>query len=401
MAKIIYKCFFAILITILFYSSPVEGQWTSLNTGTIEYLYNVNFPTQDTGYIVLQSGLIKKSENGGQNWSVVNSSADLLDFAFINVQTGFGIDINSTTIYRTNDGGIVWDTAYSETGITLAKIYNNGSDFIYAVGGVTTLDSGLVICSYDGGSTWTRNSFQDGNWDILYAASFLSPAIGYSTDVGSIYKTLDSGQTWVNLNVNQSQVGNSVYFISPDTGFSMATSISRTTDGGISWTMVNTNGNNTAFYDMRFINDSVGYVVGGNGFNAGPILKTTDGGINWDLDTAIVQTFIAITATENSLYVSGTGGALWKTDLTSGISENVLTQENISLIHDFSNHQIIVNGTKVNGSVLIYDSVGKLIKKVSAENGKTVINLNSLSSGIYMFHYLNKSQFATFKGIRP
>src|SRR6187551_3134175 len=100
-----------LIILLLFFlgrGEIVMGQWTSLNTGTIEYLFNVNFPSADTGFVVQQSGIIKKSVNGGLSWSIVNTNVNLLDFAFTSPQIGFGNDLSSGTIYRTINGGQVW-----------------------------------------------------------------------------------------------------------------------------------------------------------------------------------------------------------------------------------------------------------------------------------------------------
>lgn len=375
------------------------GQWTSLNTGTIEYLFNVNFPSPDTGYVVQSSGSIRKSVNSGQSWVFQNANTLVYDIAFTSVQTGFGIDVN--TIYQTLDGGITWDTVYNEPDIYFYKIYNDGPDFIYAIGGDFGGDSAIVITSYDHGLNWTRRAFQEGFWGVLSGGSFLNPALGYVTDGISLFKTLDSGQTWLNICDFTGNAVNTIHFTSPDTGYALATILLRTTNGGLNWTQVNTNGNNTAFYDMKFINNSVGYLVGGNGFNSGPILKTIDSGINWDLDTSSVQTFMALYFANNSmLYASGTGGALWKLDVLSGVNENVENRGKVTLNHDFNEKNFILEGTTAGGEILVYDSYGKMIQLIIPESNRTFIHNEKFAPGIYLIHYIHNKSNLSFRGIK-
>ena len=57
--------------------------------------------------------------------------------------------------------------------------------------------------------------------------------------------------------------------------------------------------------DMLFINDSVGYAVGGKAYNNGIILSTSDGGDTWITDTIIRHGLWAISKNENiKFYIS-------------------------------------------------------------------------------------------------
>ncbi len=58
--------------------------------------------------------------------------------------------------------------------------------------------------------------------------------------------------------------------------------------------------------DMLFINDSVGYAVGGKAYNNGIILSTSDGGDTWITDTIIRHGLWAISKNENN-EVNATG----------------------------------------------------------------------------------------------
>jgi photosystem II stability/assembly factor-like uncharacterized protein len=318
--KNIYKTFIPLIFNSSFLifaiSIPLDcfSQWTSLNSGTSNFLFNVNFPSNDTGYIVQDNGFLRNSIDGGQSWTFVNSNELVYDISFITNDTGWAISNNE--ILKTKNGGAVWNSSYLDLNAQFYwKIYTLNSNSIYAIGINNNYDSAVVTRSIDGGITWIRSTFLE-DFGIPNAISFPQPAIGYIADMSeNIYKSIDSGLTWNIIYSDLISSYNSVYFTSPDTGFIMSTTIQMTTDGGITWNIPNTNGINTAWYDMKFINSMTGFVVGGDGISSGSILKTTDGGFNWDLDTSNVQTFNAIYLTQsNKGFTCGTAGVLLKYD---------------------------------------------------------------------------------------
>ena len=74
--------------------------------------------------------------------------------------------------------------------------------------------------------------------------------------------------------------GYCTYFIDQNIGFvgSNGTGLYRTTNGGTSWTIVYST--TSYFYDIQFVNNNVGWAVGGATPNPA-IIKTTDGGATW------------------------------------------------------------------------------------------------------------------------
>ncbi|MBP7498147.1 MAG: hypothetical protein KA792_10840, partial [Bacteroidales bacterium] len=69
------------------------------------------------------------------------------------------------------------------------------------------------------------------------------------------------------------------YFVNKDTGFATCcnskNSIIKTTDGGLNWTTIYSE-TYQCFYEILFVNENTGYVIGGK-----TILKTIDGGATW------------------------------------------------------------------------------------------------------------------------
>jgi len=100
---------------------------------------------------------------------------------------------------------------------------------------------------------------------------------------GSIYKTIDSGNTWNSQTSITSQHLWSIYFVDNNLGYAAGDTgtIIKTTDGGVGWSNL-TSGTSNNLYDVFFIDNLKGYAVGASGI----ILKTTDGGSNWTSETS-------------------------------------------------------------------------------------------------------------------
>lgn len=85
--------------------SPVEG----------DFFRGVDFPTNQTGYVVGSYGSVFKSTNNGQDWQKIraansvfsNQSTLLRDVAFMNEQSGLIVG-RDNTVLRTDNGGKTW-----------------------------------------------------------------------------------------------------------------------------------------------------------------------------------------------------------------------------------------------------------------------------------------------------
>lgn len=101
-------------------------------------------------------------------------------------------------------------------------------------------------------------------------------------------KTTDGGITWTTINSGTAVDDISqIKFIDLNTGYISGLNgyLAKTVDGGQSWTPLNTG---TTFIGtsnllgLHFVNNNIGFASGGNlQENQSYILKTTDGGITW------------------------------------------------------------------------------------------------------------------------
>jgi len=146
---------------------------------------------------------------------------------------------------------------------------------------------------------------------------------------GTVMRTFDAGTTWhVNKWVNGGGSTNSNYPLYDGHAFDQNTIVAvggngkivRTTDGGVNWTIIDPAGLTSSFYDVFFLNATVGYAGGTTTMD---IWKTTDAGITWTGPIIIPGTANRVYAVdEDTLYFCSTsgnfrrstdGGATWAT----------------------------------------------------------------------------------------
>jgi photosystem II stability/assembly factor-like uncharacterized protein len=149
--------------------------------------------------------------------------------------------------------------------------------------------------------------------DVIYTA-------GYN---GSLLKSVNGGDSWQNLSIQASYI-TEIDFLDTQTGWLCAQGstvtepgvLHKTTDGGLTWTLVQSGPDYLA---MDWVNNSIGYVGGRDGF----FEKTTNGGVTWTQITLPNAQTIAcidfldenhgfVTTSEHKFYRTSDGGQTWE-----------------------------------------------------------------------------------------
>jgi photosystem II stability/assembly factor-like uncharacterized protein len=235
------------------------------------YLYNdIYFTDENTGYL-LSDILLKKTTDGGSNWSNIEFQAmppsQKNRMFFINFNTGW---IAGSRILKTTNSGLNWH-------IQDSTINPNSIHFGNELTGWVTANGGLIYNSTDGGSTWTQQT--SGISDNINKVYFTSLSKGYCAAAwGKILTTSNGGINWIVNTDPGLSFFYDIEFINSNTGFVCGTggTILKTTNSGLNWYHRPT-GNSANFGSIKFISESTGFAFG----TFGAIIKTTNYGDSW------------------------------------------------------------------------------------------------------------------------
>jgi photosystem II stability/assembly factor-like uncharacterized protein len=278
-------------------------------------IYEVSMASDDvvcaTGWGSSASGLqptfTLRSTDGGANWTYETQAEE--DRLYVNM---YGIDFKDEltgisvggssykggVAYKTVDGGLTWKEVYLPSGF-------QGKDISYSGNKICIVGSGGgIIISDDDGETWELKTeiINSTLYDIKLLPNGNIVAAGFYG--GFLYST-DGGSTWGSKFVADNNVCPTVenlFFLDENIGYAAQRNrtVSKTTDGGMTWTQImkDTMATTMNNYDVQFINENLGYVVGKANSNVSAFYKTTDGGANW----SVLEAHPALTNELNTLY---------------------------------------------------------------------------------------------------
>ncbi|ODG99863.1 hypothetical protein A4S05_36050 [Nostoc sp. KVJ20] len=199
------------------------------------YLRCVGFSTPLNGWVgtVSKEQRLYHTTDAGETWAIVenlpeNAPVKICGLSIVNESVVYASGTNDPAdiparMMKTVDGGetwTVWDM--SEYATILIDNYFINEDFGWVVGGKAdnnipkpTRDDVIPVVLYteDGGKTWVNqvadisSSFPLGEWG--WKIFFLNENIGFVSlenfTKGAILKTIDGGQTWKRLRINDDQ----------------------------------------------------------------------------------------------------------------------------------------------------------------------------------------------------
>ena len=300
---------------------------TKLFEETSYYLKDVTFIDTMTGWAVGDvhwdpaqqgyTGTIIKTTDGGTTWTPQNTGVTALLNAvtFIDATTGWVVG-NHGTILHTRDGGETWvpqtiDIADEFRGVAFADAEHG-----WAVTTIpTTYDdffeeytdwNATVWHTSDGGNTWEQQPLPE-DASILHgvdcADAMTAWAVGVTRagedDFGKlehaavIYHTANGGQTWTEQHRVTDLTLTAVDFIDTQRGWAVGfptnsgsdqRAVFHTSDGGQSWDRQEPGNIYAPLWDVEFIDQNQGYIVGANYAAAWgpPVYRTFDGGATWE-----------------------------------------------------------------------------------------------------------------------
>lgn len=300
--------------------------WEKQVSNTSQDLYDVHFVNDSKGFAVGNSGVILKTLDSGNTWSVMDLDFTALNDVFFlksNPLKGWAVGKGSQNMIRTLDGGISWIGMSVAAQNPLFSVYVPTATNGWIVGGLSTASiPEMIRMSDDGGVSW---NLQQGTLNIpkktLYSVYFVNDQYGWIVgDAGVINKYPGFGSSeWLTQNSGVTSNLRDVFFINASTGWVVGWSGTclKTTDGGQNWIKksIPTNADLQAVY-FTSLND--GWIVG----KGGTILHSSDGGETWISQSS---------GTNADLYginfplpgrgwAVGTGGTILSLESSGGIS---------------------------------------------------------------------------------
>ncbi len=186
------------------------------------------------------SGVIKRTTNGGTDWSTVQTMG-MLELVTSIVKTSAGIFVStgvyqSTTgkIYFSNDNGATWSEKSNSLGSVLV-LTASGSDVLYAGN-----HNGDIYTSVDDGDNWTQIR-TGADKDIGSMAINASGHIYIGVENEGIYRTTNNGGVWSQMNNGLGNKQVSAILLVNDTLFFAGTpgdGVFRTVNSGGLWSDV-------------------------------------------------------------------------------------------------------------------------------------------------------------------
>jgi photosystem II stability/assembly factor-like uncharacterized protein len=199
---------------------------------------------------------------------------------------------NSGLILHTTDGGTSWSSQDCGTTNAIQNIF-----FVGLNGWLCTNGNPNILLSTDSGATWTApvdaSPFPGAALRALYVADATHAWFGGEsltpTSVAFI-KTTDGGATLSNISIaTGSRMISSLHF-SGSTGYGAGSTglIIKSVDEGDTWVTLES-GTTSDLYAVSFISSIEGWVAGDNG----EVLYTADGGGTWTQQSGIDGSFNA------------------------------------------------------------------------------------------------------------
>jgi len=283
------------------------------------HLFGVDFLNSNLGFAVGDSGVILKTTDGGDNWTLLNSGV-------------------TNNLFR-------------------VKIINTNNIFI---GG-----SDIIAKSTNSGQNWFRIADHDSNdfKDVVLDINFITDSIGFIVGqhgyYPSLFRTTDAGSTWFGGNTDSITGVISTYLIinpstalvSCVTGYDWPASINKTTDSGNSYhVMIYYENGNLPFglWSMHTCDGTNIYSVGGGGL----IMFSGDTGSTWSyrnrydtIDLYSVKAFSSQSAlacgSKGTLIKTTNYGQSWDT-LSTGTTE---TLSSLSILNSTTAIAVGAHGT--------------------------------------------------------
>ncbi|MBC5834818.1 T9SS type A sorting domain-containing protein [Flavobacterium sp. F372] len=368
------------LITL--FSLPTLAQWTVVPSGTTGEIDAIHFVDSQLGYCGGGFVNLRKTTNGGASWTTL-STQKIRDFSFVDNTFGYSASVVGTSMAKTIDGGNTWANFTPPTSNSLWAVSATNSTTAYFVGtgGVLwkTSNGGTSVTVLNSGTTEQLN-------DIVFISPTIGMIIGEST---GIRRTTNSGVSWSVVNATTSLT--EMCFVNTNVGYAVGSNgkIVKTIDGGLTWTLLVTN-STAHLQGVHFFDINNGLAVG----LSGKILFTNDGGVTWNLQNSGLTSHlrdVRMLSASKAIVVGDSGKILKNDNITILGTEEFGIDNEISIYPNPTSSIVnIKSGYNIN-SIVISDITGNVVfESKNTNNTDLILDINNYASGIYFANISNE-----------
>ena len=316
---------------VCFGSSVCFAGWERLPSWTSSGLSSIVFKNERLGWATA-GGSIAHTSDGGQTWVVQLSrgGAGFADMDFGDTLVGIAVGDSYLESYevQTSDGGVTWehvarDPIYSS--LNDCRLLSSACGWV--LGSVEDYVS-IPPYIYDYASSWPNGTHfysQQGYrlHDIDAIDSLTAWIAGHDDQyVGEVLRTTDGGDSWSVVNTGLGRHVMACDFLDYEQGWILGHdgAVFHTTDGGFNWaTQLDTS---LVLNGIAFADTLNGWVVGGGGL----ILRTRDGGMNWVAEPSGVVANLNAASVIDTLntWAAGDSGTILHYAPNAGVAEPTL-----------------------------------------------------------------------------
>jgi len=423
------KTLITVSLSLFLIVSSLQTQyfWTEQVTGVTTPLTSVSNIDAINAWVCGNNGVVLRATNSGYNWVNVSGNGLPNNISLVNI---YGISsaialtagyIGTTTyVYKTTNSGANWNLVFTQLNGFINGIWFNGTLNGFMTGdpvagrwslwkttnGGTNWDStGMYLIQRNGELGWNNSIYRIGN------------LIWFGTDKSRIYRSTTSGASW---DTQSTAANTNIYSIcmtqaTPPIGFAGGDSLSKSTNNGAIWNIVQSSGSGsiTGLTAFAFV---TGYWYTRS---SSSVYFSNVGNPNWTIQyTAPAGNFSHLAAFRDNF--SGGPGAIYAVRNNGGISRLNYIIEGVTIVSNeipesykleqnypnpFNSSTVFRfeapklrsgNGDEVRGGyvrLIVYNSIGQEVTSFANEvlqpgSYKVEWNGKDFPSGVYYYRLL-------------